>query len=262
MESRSSWAILFVSVGLSHALETINFDVGWRFILGDSTYNNPTCDESGFTRNISGTQCYGLSPSYARTPEKCQQACCQDGTCLLWQFDQSEVDAQCWIGAHCHSNVSNPAWISMGRAAPGPTPPLPACTDASLPCAPDFDDTRWRSVNTPHDFVVEGAPDPNADRGHGYLPYNVSWYRKAFPLDSSLKGKLLSLAFDGVYKNSDMWLNGVPLGHFTSGYVSFRWYIHNVSGAALHYDGTPNVLAVRVDALSSQEGWFYEGARY
>ena len=55
-------------------------------------------------------------------------------------------------------------------------------------------------------------------------------------------------------------LNGVYLGHFTSGYVSFRYWLHNVSSPdapntpVLNYGGD-NVLAVRADALSAQEGW-------
>ena len=36
----------------------------------------------------------------------------------------------------------------------------------------DFDDSAWRNVNTPHDFVDEGVPNENADRNHGYLPFN------------------------------------------------------------------------------------------
>lgn len=67
-----------------------------------------------------------------------------------------------------------------------------------------------------------------------------------------------------MYKNSDVWLNGAWLGHFTSGYVSFRYYLHNATFPnstvpVLVYGGGDNVLAVRVDALSAQEGWFYEG---
>lgn len=88
-------------------------------------------------------------------------------------------------------------------------------------------------------------------------------YRKHFTVDASLEGKLLSLLFDGVYRNSDMWLNGVFLGHHTSGYTSFRWFIHNLTspdapGKPVIVYGGDNVLAVRVDALSAQEGWFYE----
>tara|TARA_B110000208_G_scaffold100574_1_gene125378 strand:- start:1645 stop:2721 length:1077 start_codon:yes stop_codon:yes gene_type:complete len=120
-------------------------------------------------------------------------------------------------------------------------------------------------VNTPHDFVVEGAYSPENDDEHGFLPFNVSWYRRHFTIDASHAGSSVWLDFDGVYKNSDVWLNGVYLGHHTSGYVAFRYFLHNVSRGddasqtpVLRFDGD-NVLTVRVDALSVQEGWFYEG---
>jgi beta-galactosidase len=126
-----------------------------------------------------------------------------------------------------------------------------------------FQDSAWRTVSTPHDFIVEGSPTPDADRGHGYLPFNRSWYRKHFTVPPAAQGQLISIEFDGVYRNSDVWLNGVYVGHFTSGYVSFRYWLHNVTAPnsttpALLY-GSDNVLAVFVDALSAQEGWFYEG---
>ena len=90
-------------------------------------------------------------------------------------------------------------------------------------------------------------------------------YRRHFTIDSSHAGSVVWVDFDGVYKNSDVWLNGVYLGHHTSGYVAFRYFLHNVTSAddatktpVLRFGGD-NVLAVRVDALSVQEGWFYEG---
>ena len=44
------------------------------------------------------------------------------------------------------------------------------------------------------------------------------------------------------------------IGHWESGYAPFRWYIHNTS-ATLNYGGADNVLAVRVDGVTHQEGW-------
>ena len=140
-----------------------------------------------------------------------------------------------------------------------------SCMDTSLPCSPTFSDAGWRTVNTPHDFVVEGAYSPQNDMEHGFLPFNVSWYRRHFTLDAAQDGSVVWIDFDGVYKNSDVWLNGVYLGHHTSGYVAFRYFLHNVTAdddttnkPVLRF-GADNVLAVRVDALSVQEGWFYEG---
>ena len=150
-----------------------SFDMSWRYLLGDSTYNPPACDASGFTVNISGTQCMGMSETFGPTAEACQNSCCLDSACTIWQFDASNAAGPCWTGpdSGCTTNVSNAAWTSFQRPTPGPTPPPRAeCTSATEPCAVGFDDSAWRTVNTPHDFVVEGAFSPNADRGHGYLP--------------------------------------------------------------------------------------------
>ena len=108
--------------------------------------------------------------------------------------------------------------------------------------------------------MVEGAYSEDNDEEHGFLPFNVSWYRRHFTLDASQAGSVVWIDFDGVYKNSDVWLNGVYLGHHTSGYVAFRYFLHNVTSAddatqtpVLLFGGGDNVLAVRVDALSVQE---------
>lgn len=133
---------------------------------------------SGFTLNLTGVQCYGMSSTASgnASPSACEQACCTDATCTIWQFDAGNADGACWTGADCSDNTTNPAWTSYARPTPGPTPPpVAVCSDAGQPCSVPFPDTAWRTVNTPHDFIVEGTPNPNADRGHGYLPFNVSW---------------------------------------------------------------------------------------
>jgi|GEM_PF-176742 len=121
------------------------------------------------------------------------------------------------------------------------------------PALAAYDDSSWRKVHLPHDFVVEGTFDPKADKSHGYLPTGVGWYRKSFTLPASDKGRALWIDFDGVYRNSRAWLNGKELGRHMSGYTSFRY---DISGAAVY--GGENVLVVRADA-SQNEGWWYEG---
>ena len=117
----------------------------------------------------------------------------------------------------------------------------------------DYEDSAWREVDLPHDFVVEGhfAPEHNTD--HGALPVGVAWYRKRFLLPEGDRGRRLWLQFDGVFRNSQVWLNGFYLGRHASGYTGFRYDISDVAD----YSGE-NVLAVRVDA-SEFEGWWYEG---
>ena len=126
---------------------------------------------------------------------------------------------------------------------------------------PGFDDGQWRTVDLPHDWAVELPFATNADFHHGFKPVgtnfpenSIGWYRREFTLPASDKGKRLWVEFDGVYRDSLVWLNGHCLGRNPSGYNSFRY---DITKAAIC--GETNVLVVRVDA-SRFEGWFYEGA--
>jgi beta-galactosidase len=126
---------------------------------------------------------------------------------------------------------------------------------------PEFDASSWRKLDLPHDWAVELPFNTNADVRHGFKPVgkgfpenSVGWYRREFELPKSDEGKALWIEFDGVYRNSLVWLNGHCLGRNVSGYSSFRYDISKVANY-----GEKNVLVVRVDA-SRFEGWFYEGA--
>jgi beta-galactosidase len=125
---------------------------------------------------------------------------------------------------------------------------------------PSFNDGQWRSLDLPHDWVVELPFDSRADVNHGFkaispkIGNTIGWYRRSFNLSAEDKGSTLWVEFDGVYRNSVVWLNGHCLGREPSGYSSF-WY--DISKAAIY--GGANELVVRVDATRT-EGWFYEGA--
>ena len=121
------------------------------------------------------------------------------------------------------------------------------------PTQPAYDDRTWRVVHLPHDYVLEAAFDPKGDAGHAALPPRPAWYRKTFTLPSSDRGKSLWIDFDGAYRDSSIWLNGVKLGEHPCGYTPFRF---DISGAA-HYGGK-NVLVVQTNP-QRQEGWWYEG---
>jgi beta-galactosidase len=125
----------------------------------------------------------------------------------------------------------------------------------------DFDDRGWRQLDVPHDWCAELPFDQRGGFSHGYkaigrnFPENsVGWYRKSFMIPASDLGKRISIEFDGVFRNSIVWVNGFYLGTEHSGYAGFSYDISDY----LNYGGT-NVVAVRVDA-TMEEGWFYEGA--
>ena len=121
------------------------------------------------------------------------------------------------------------------------------------PSRPGMSDATWRTVHLPHDYVVESAFTPKGDPSHGSLIPTDAWYRKTFTLPASDKGKSLWLNFDGAYRDSKVYLNGVLLGEHPCGYTPFNL---DISQAA-HYGGR-NVLAVQTNAQKS-EGWWYEG---
>ncbi|HVZ79185.1 MAG TPA: beta-galactosidase GalA [bacterium] len=133
---------------------------------------------------------------------------------------------------------------------------------ADGPADPKFDDRAWRVVDLPHDWAAEL---PFTDQGecfsHGYkaigrmFPQNsVGWYRRTFQVGKDEKGKRFVLKFDGVFRDSIVFVNGFYMGREQSGYNGFRYDITDY----LLY-GEKNTVSVRVDA-SKEEGWFYEGA--
>src|SRR5581483_4353250 len=119
-----------------------------------------------------------------------------------------------------------------------------------------FDDAGWRQLDLPHDWSVEGEiREDNPASWHGaYLPGGIGWYRKALPWDAAWEGKQVRLDFDGVYMNSDVWVNGHHLGRRPYGFISFG------------YDVTPylqrgrNVIAVRADNSKLPSARWYTGS--
>jgi beta-galactosidase len=119
--------------------------------------------------------------------------------------------------------------------------------------SPAYDDSSWQKVNVPHDYIVEGTFDPKAEEQLGYLPVEPGWYRKTISIPAADQGRRLWLEFDGVCRDSQMWLNGYFLGRHASGYTSFYYDVTKFADF-----GTSNLLVVRVDPTQF-EGWWYDG---
>ncbi|MDP5200609.1 beta-galactosidase GalA [Flavobacterium sp. DG2-3] len=129
------------------------------------------------------------------------------------------------------------------------------------PAAKDFDDRAWRKLDLPHDWAVEQPFSESASFSHGfkaagknYPEKSIGWYRKKITIPNEDLGSIISLKFDGVFRNSKVFLNGFYLGTHESGYNGFEYDVT----AYVNYGGE-NTIVVRVDA-SMEEGWFYEGA--
>ena len=120
----------------------------------------------------------------------------------------------------------------------------------------DFDDKEWRILNLPHDWAIEGdfSKDNPSGIGGGALPGGTGWYRKTFIPSNEDSDKIIRIDFDGIYMNSEVFINGQSLGKRPYGYISFG------------YDITPylkwnekNVIAVRVDNSEQPNSRWYSG---
>lgn len=124
--------------------------------------------------------------------------------------------------------------------------------DASEAQTTTYNDSKWRSVNLPHDWSVEGRLSPTLASCTGYLPGGIGWYRKTLNIPQAKRGEKVYLYFEGVYNRSEVFINGHFLGKRPNGYISFA------------YDATPfikygqdNSIAVRVDhSLSADSRWY------
>lgn len=121
--------------------------------------------------------------------------------------------------------------------------------------ATNFDDSSWRTLNLPHDWSIEGnfsKENPSFSRG-GWLPTGKVTYRKSFKVASEHKDKRFVIYFDGVYRNSEVFINGHSLGMRPLGYIAF------------HYDLTPyitlgeNTITVKADNSSQPGSRWYTG---
>jgi beta-galactosidase len=143
---------------------------------------------------------------------------------------------------------------------------------------PEFSDASWRALDLPHDWSIEDLPPrPESDgsgttwevtdsplhigpfdsqlspgqTATGFVLGGTGWYRKRFRLRPGSSAARVEILFDGVYMNSDVWLNGQHLGNHPYGYTSFAYDI------TPHLTpGRENVLAVRVRNESQNSRWY------
>ncbi len=127
--------------------------------------------------------------------------------------------------------------------------------DIQQASAASFDDSKWLPVNLPHDWSVKEPLNPSLASAAGYLPGGIGWYRKTFFVPASEKGKEVSVRFDGISNNSEVFVNGHSLGKRPNGYLPLT---HNLT-PYLNY-GDSNVLAVRVDRTQYNDSRWYVGS--
>ena len=117
---------------------------------------------------------------------------------------------------------------------------------------------NWRTLHLPHDWSIEGEFNENNPAGHGggYLPGGLGWYKKTFTVDAKDSTKLIFIQFDGIYQNSDVWINGHHLGYRPNGYIGFEYELSDY----LNYDNRKNEILVKVDNSKQPNSRWYSGS--
>jgi len=133
---------------------------------------------------------------------------------------------------------------ASGNAAAPPVPTTPVPTNA-----PGGGRGRGRA-----NFAVVGpfSPESPGGRSTGYTLGGVGWYRKHFTLKNQIPGQRVAIRFDGVYMDSDVWLNGHHLGNHPYGYTAFAYDLTEY----LNPPGQENVLAVRMRNEGRNSRWY------
>jgi beta-galactosidase len=117
-----------------------------------------------------------------------------------------------------------------------------------------YDDSGWRLLDVPHDWSIEldPSPGPGTTAGTGYFEGGLGFYRKTFTLPPSAAGKKVSIEFDGVYMNSEVYVNDRLVGTHPYGYTGFAFDLTPF----VHTDGTANVVAVKVQNQVPSSRWY------
>ena len=119
----------------------------------------------------------------------------------------------------------------------------------------DFDDRQWRKLSLPHDWSIEGAYNQNNSGRNAWLPGGIGWYRKHFNLKVEDVNRHIEIQFDGVYRHSQIWVNGQHVGAQYDGYTSFYFDI-----TPFVFFDKPNTIAVKVDNSVQPNCRWYSGS--
>jgi beta-galactosidase len=169
-----------------------------------------------------------------------------------WQFHKGDIAMKRVVKVGCQGGITDINVNVIGKDT--------AIDYTDIRSATIFNPKDWRVVNLPHDWVVEDSFIHDNALGsqpaaNGYLPTGIGFYRKEFEIPETDKGRKVTIEFDGIFRNSTVWVNGSLIGNHLSGYTPSNYDLTDV----LRYGNEgKNVILVKVDA-GEYEGWWYEG---
>lgn len=116
------------------------------------------------------------------------------------------------------------------------------------------DDISWRDVRVPHDWSVEGPFSSKWASGTGYLPGGIGWYKKNFEIPDYDENRRYAIYFDGIYKNSEVWINGEYMGKRPNGFIPIQYDLTQYLRA------DKNVILVKADHTDYADSRYYTGS--
>ena len=148
------------------------------------------------------------------------------------------------------------AWHMLADGPPSPAAPASAAepltsgVSGEMVSAPEFDASHWYPAIVPGTvlttLIANGVyPDPDYGLNNLAIPESLNrqdyWYRTRFTAAPQLRGRQLTLTFNGINYAADVWLNGIRLGNIRGAFVRGAFDV-----SAIVRTGQENVLAVRV----------------
>jgi beta-galactosidase/beta-glucuronidase len=120
---------------------------------------------------------------------------------------------------------------------------------------PKLNDSAWHMLDLPHDWSIEGNFDKSYASSTAFLPGGIGWYRKSFVIPANEADRKVFISFDGIYNNSEVWINGNYLGKRPNGYISFQYDL-----TPFIIPGKENLIAVKVDHSKYADSRWYTGS--
>ena len=117
-----------------------------------------------------------------------------------------------------------------------------------------FDHSSWKNIDLPHDWSIGGNYDSAIPFQIGFLHTGIGWYRKVFNVNSCWLKKSIYLSFDGIFMNSQIWINNKFIGERSYGYIEFGFDI-----TSFLVEG-PNVIAIKIDCQEQPASRWYNGS--
>ncbi len=114
-----------------------------------------------------------------------------------------------------------------------------------------------QAVTLPHDAMLHEKRDPQSPGTHAaaYFPGGKYIYEKEFTAPQEWTGKRVTLEFEGIYRNSKIYINGKEAGGRAYGYIGFFVSIEEYLNI-----GGKNNIRVTVDNSRLPNSRWYSGA--